>query len=107
MYGNIYRPSKTMELGAELLELNCTVQEQEIQIEDLRLKAAKYKAYFFGKSKLAETLDKQIKENFNACVGEFDGFCYASWRARAVYRTLEDMVTHGLITESEYEFCRV
>ena len=107
MYGNIYRPSRTMELGAELLELNCTVQAQEIQIEDLRLKAAKYKAYFFGKSKLAETLDKQIEENFNACVGEFDGFCYASWRARAVYRTLEDMVTHGFITESEYGFCKV
>ena len=107
MYGNIYRPSKTMELGAELLELNCTVQAQEIQIEDLRLKAANYKAYFFGKQKLAEALDKQIEENSNACVGEFDGFCYASWRARAVYRTLEDMVTHGLITESEYGFCKV
>lgn len=107
MYGNIYRSNRTMELGAELLELNYTVQAQEIQIEDLKLKAAKYKAYFFGKQKLAETLDKQIEENFNACVGEFDGFCCASWRAGAVYRTLKDMVTHGLITESEYGFCKV
>lgn len=107
MYGNIYRPSRTMELGAELLELNCTVQAQEIQIEDLRLKAAKYKAYFFRKQKLAETLEEQIEENFNACVGEFDGFCYAFWRARAVYRTLEDMFRQGLITESEYIFCKV
>jgi len=107
MYGNIYTPSRTMELGAELLELNCTVQAQEFQIEDLRLKAAKYKAYFWGKQKLAEVLDEQVEENFNACTGEFDGFCYASWRARAVFRTLEDMVTHGLISKSEYEFCKV
>ena len=107
MYGNIYRPSKTMELGAELLELNCAVQSQELQIEDLKLKAAMYKAFFFHKFELGEKLQKQIEENRDACIGEFDGFCYASWRARAVYRTLENMVTHGLITESEYRFCKV
>ena len=39
-------------------------------------------------------------------IGEFDGFGYASWRARAVYRTLEDMFECGLITESDYNFCQ-
>lgn len=107
MYGNIYRPSKTMELGAELLELNCTVQSQEIQIEDLRLKAAMYKAYFFHKWELGEILQKQIEENRDACVGEFDGLSYASWRARAIYRTLEDMVQQGMITREDYNSCKV
>lgn len=107
MYGNIYRPSRTMELGAELLELNHTVHSQELIIEEYRLKAAMYKALFFGKSALAEKLRNQIKENYDNCVGEFDGFCYASWRARAVYRTIEDMTTQGLITKEEYIFCDV
>ncbi len=62
---------------------------------------------FFGKSKLAEILENQIEENYDNCVGEFDGMCYASWRARAIYRTLEDMVKQDLITKSEYEFCQV
>ena len=43
-----------------------------------------YKAYFFHKSELAEILEKQIEENYDYWIGEFDGFCYASWRARAV-----------------------
>lgn len=107
MYRNIYRQSKTMELGAELLELNCTVQSQELQIEDLRLKAAMYKANFFHQWELAKILQNQIEENRNACIGEFDGFSYASWRARAVYRTLEDMVRQGMITKADYSFCEV
>ena len=107
MYGNIYRHSMTMELGAELMELNHTVHSQGLVIEEYRLKAAMYKALFFGKSSLVEKLQNQVKENYDNCVGEFDGFCYASWRARAVYRTLEDMVRQGLITKSEYEFCNV
>ena len=105
MYGNIYKQNKTMELGAELLELNYTIESQKLLIEELRLKSAMYKAYFFRKSILAEKLEKQLKENFNNCVGEFDGFCYASWRAQAVYRTLEDMALQGIITKSEYDFC--
>ena len=107
MHGNIYRPNKTMELGLELLDLNYTVQSQELQIEDLRLKAAMYKASFFHDYKLAEILQKQIEENLNASIGEFDGFGYASWRARAVYRTLEDMVREEIITKADYNFCKV
>lgn len=80
---------------------------QELLIEEYRLKAAMYKAFFFGKSKLAEILQNQIKENYDNCVGEFDGMCYASWRAKAIYRTLEDMAKQNLITKSEYEFCQV
>ena len=72
----------------------------------IKLKAAKYKAFFFGKHNLAEKLEKQIEENHDNVVGEFDGFSYASWRARAVYRTLEDMLECGLITESDYKFCQ-
>ena len=105
MYGNIYKPNKTMELGTELLQLNHTIESQKLFIEELRLKSAMYKAYFFHKSVLAEKLEKQIKENFDNCVGEFDGFCFASWRAHAVYRTLEDMFLQGIITKSEYDFC--
>ena len=106
MYGNIYRNNASMSLGIELVELNQTVDVQQIQIEDLRLKAAKYKAYFYQKHELAEILQKQVEENRDACVGEFDGFCYSSRRACAVYRTLEDMVTQGIIPKSEYDFCR-
>ena len=64
-----------------------------------------YKAYFFYNSILAEKLQKQSEENRDALIGEFDGFCYASWRANAVYRTLEDMLYEGIITETEYREC--
>jgi hypothetical protein len=78
---------------------------QEFKIELLRIKAAKYKAYFFHKFQLAEKLEKQERENEDALVGEWDGMCYASWRAKAVFRTLEDMRDEGIITESEYKEC--
>ena len=40
-------------------------------------------------------------------VGEFDGYCYSSWRANAIFRTLEDMYNEGLLTEDEYNKCRI
>ena len=40
-------------------------------------------------------------------IEKFDGFSYASWRANAVYRTLEDMCDEGLLTEREYRECKV
>lgn len=92
-------------LGRELLELNATVEAQEKEIEMLRLKAAKYKAYFYMKTQLVEKLEKQIRENIDALTGIFDGFCYTSWRANACYRTLEDMLKDELITREEYNFC--
>lgn len=105
MYGDIYGSNIITELGTELLALNNTVSEQEFLIEKYRLTTAMYKSYFFGKSKLAEKLQNQIRENYDSYIGEFDGMCYASWRANAIYRTLEDMVKDSLITESEYGFC--
>lgn len=77
------------------------------EVENLRIKAAMYKAYFFRNSILAEKLEKQSEENRDALIGEFDGFSYASWRANAVYRTLEDMCYEGLLTEKEYRECKV
>ena len=81
----------TREVAIEVLNMNKTIERQEIIIDELILKAAKYKAYFYNKHELAEKLEKQIMENMNNCIGEFDGFFYASWRAKAVYRTLEDI----------------
>lgn len=77
------------------------------EVENLRIKAAMYKAYFFRNFSLAEKLQKQSEENRDALIGEFDGFSYASWRANAVYRTLEDMCDEGLLTEKEYRECKV
>lgn len=107
MYENIYRHNTTKHLCAELLELNHTVHAQELLIEEYRLKAAMYKSFFFGKSELAERLQSQIHENYDNCIVEFDGMCYASWRSKAIYIALEDMIRQGLITKTEYEFCNV
>lgn len=72
----------------------------------LRIKAAKYKLFFFYKSDLTKKLEKQEEENADALIGAFDGFCWSSRRDFAVFRTLEDMYDEGLITESEYRECR-
>lgn len=97
----------TMEFGLELVKLNKTVAQQELIIDELTLKCASYKASFFHKYELSDKLRKQINENANSLIGEWDGFCFASWRADATYRTLEDMFEEGLITEEEYRFCEV
>jgi hypothetical protein len=76
-------------------------------IDELMLKAAMYKANFFHKYELANKLQEQIKENYDSCIGGWDGFCFASWRANAVYRTLEDMYRQNIITAEEYRFCEV
>ena len=107
MVENYYRRNMTMDFSIELINLNKTVGQQEIIIDELELKAAMYKAFFFGKYDLAEKLQNQIKENCGYNVGEFDGFCYASWRARAVYRTLADMYRENMITKEECSFCEV
>lgn len=102
-----YKRSMTMDFSMELINLNKTVTQQENIIDELELKAAMYKAFFHGKYDLAEKLQNQIKENYDHNVGEWDGFCYASWRARAVYRTLVDMCRENIITKEEYSFCEV
>lgn len=101
------RQNITMKLGIELVNLNKTVGQQEMIIDDLTLKAAMYKANFFGKYELGEKLQSQINENHDNCIGEWDGFCFCSLRANAVYRTLYEMLQDGLITKEEYRFCEV
>lgn len=91
----------------DLLDAQQTLILQEYEIESLKIKGAMYKAYFFRNSELAEQLKKQEEENTDALTGEFDGFSYASWRANAVYRTLEDMWCEGILTEKEYRECKV
>lgn len=100
-----HRYGMSMDLGKELVNLNQTVINQELTIEELRIKAAMYKAAFFGEHDLYDKLRKQCDENYDARIGEYDGFCYSSRRANAVFRSLEDMYEDGLLTESEYDKC--
>ena len=84
-FGNRIERNPLGNMGLHLLESQEKQVCQEYEIENLRIKAAMYKAYFFCNSSLAEKLQKQSEENSDALVGEFDGFSYASWRANAVY----------------------
>lgn len=93
--------------GLELLDTQKKLISQEYEIEMLRIKVAKYKAFFFRESDLAIKLQEQEEENTDALIGEFDGYCYASWRANAIFRTLEDMCNEGLLTELEYRECKL
>ena len=106
-FGNRIERSSLGNLGLQLLESQEKLVSQEYEIENLRTKAAMYKAYFFRNFSLAEKLQKQSEENRDALIGEYDGFSYASWRANAVYRTLEDMFDEGLLTENEYRECKI
>ena len=106
-FGNRIERSSLGNLGLQLLESQEKLVSQEYEIENLRIKAAMYKAYFFRNSSLAEKLQKQSEENRDALIGEFDSFSFASWRANAVYRTLEDMCDEGLLTEKEYRECKI
>lgn len=93
--------------GLKLLNAQEKLISQEYEIELLRIIAAQYKAFFFRESDLAIKLQEQEEENTDALVGEFDGFCWSSRRAFAVFRTLEDMYDEGLLTENEYNKCRI
>ena len=106
-FGNRIERSSLGNLGLQLLESQEKLVSQEYEIENLRIKAAMYKAYIIRSSSLAEKLQKQSEENRDTLIGEFDGFSYASWRANAVYRTLENMFDEGLLTEKEYRECKV
>ena len=106
-FGERFRESQLGSLGLELTNYQYRLISQEYEIEMLRIKAAKYKAFFFHDWDLGKRLEKQREENEDALVGEFDGFCYASWRASAVFRTLEDMYNEGFLTEDEYRKCKI
>ena len=101
----MYKSRMSMELGEELVYLNNTVEEQRLTIQELKIKAAMYKAAFFGRYDLYDKLVKQRDENSDALIGEFDGFCYSSQRANAVFRSLEDMYYDGILTRNEYDEC--
>lgn len=92
-------------LGFELVNMQRKLVCWEYEIEKLRIKAAMYRAFFFHNFDLAERLRDQNEKNDNALIGEFDGFCYASWRRDAIFRSLEDMCVDGLLTEEEYREC--
>lgn len=49
-------------LGLQLLESQEKLVSQEYEIENLRIKAAMYKAYFFRNSILAEKLENKVKK---------------------------------------------
>ena len=102
-----FRESQLGSLGLELINSQHRPISQEYEIQLLRIIAAQYKAFFFHNWDLGEKLQKQREENKDAVVGEFDGHCYASWRANAIFRTLEDMYNEGLLTEDEYNKCRI
>lgn len=96
---------ETVRMARSLVDAADKLEAKTKKAEQYRIAAAKYKAYFFHKTDLAEKLEKQSRENLDAMVGEFDGVTYASWRARAVYRTLDDMFDSQIITLEEYTFC--
>lgn len=106
-FGERVRESQLGSLGLELTNSQYRLISQEYEIELLRIIAAQYKAFFFHNCDLGEKLQKQQEENKDALVGEFDGFCWLSRRAFAVFRTLEDMYDEGLLTEDEYNKCRI
>ena len=106
-FGERVRESQLGSLGLELTNSQYRLISQEYVIELLRIIAAQYKAFFFNDWDLGKRLENQREENEDAVVGEFDGHCYASWRANAIFRTLEDMYDEGLLTEDEYNKCRI
>lgn len=81
-----------------------------IMFEMQQLKTALYAALFFnnmdGNDELIEKLQNQIKENDNALIGAYDGFCYSSTRTYAEYRSLDEMYVQGILTLIEYEKCK-
>ena len=93
------------DLGAEMIATQRRAESVGMEKEQYRLKAAMYRNLFIHNFELGQKLQEQITENNNALIGEFDGFSYASWRANAVFRTLENMLEDGILTEKEYMSC--
>lgn len=56
-----------------------------------QIEKAMYKAFFYGKSELAEKLRKQDRMNSTAFY---------------TFRTLDDMAEDGIISKEEYDFCK-
>lgn len=105
MDDKMQRRTRAKEFVLDLLSSLEDADRYELELQKLRITAAKYKALFYGKDCLSDKLCDQERENINACVGEFDGFSYSSESARAVFRTLEDMRDDGILTTEEFAFC--
>lgn len=99
--------SNLFDVAEDILYMKKTLLAADNEIVRLQFKAAIYKAYFFNKEDLVQRLETQLAENMGAVVGEFDGFCYSSARAKATFRDLDKMLEDALITEEEYNFCEV
>lgn len=95
------------ELEQELRANRQELERLSIAVEAYRIKAAMYYSLHMRRWDLGEKLRNQLQENDDAIIGEFDGFCYSSRRASAVYRTLGDMFHDGIITREEYNFCNI
>ena len=67
-FGNRIERSPLGNMGLQLLEAQEKLVFQEYEIENLRIKAAMYQAYFFRNSTLAKKLEKQSEENRDALI---------------------------------------
>lgn len=103
----MYKDRPGLDIAYDYIELYNENVNKEYEIQRYRLEAAMYKAYFYGKRYLAEIIYNQLNENENYRIGDFDGFCYCSKRANAVFRSLEGMRRSGIITNDEYNFCNI
>ena len=97
----------TFELENELRMNRQELEHLSIAVEEYRIKAAMYYSLHMRRWDLGKKLNEQLRENMDAVIGEFDGFCYSSRRASAIYRTLEDMLRDGIITRGEYDFWNI
>lgn len=98
-FGDRIERSPLGNMGLQLLEAQEKLVSQEYEVENLRIKAAMYKAYFFRNSILAEKLEKQSEENRDALIGEFDGKSCSGGNQRRVNRLLcIQMIWHLLIS---------
>ena len=97
----------TFELEKELRMNHQELEHLSIALEEYRIKAAMYYSFHMHRWDLGKKINAQLQENNDAIIGEFDGFCYSSRRASAVYRTLGDMFRDGIITREEYNFCNI
>lgn len=87
----------------DLVDIVKSERDQQFEIDRLRVSKARYVASSLGDIRLRDVFRKQDEENTDALIGEFDGFCYSSKRAKAKFRSLETMLHDGLITEDEYK----
>lgn len=101
------RMDELYRFGADIRDICDELDAYKKKYEIQRIKSAKYYSFHMHRWSLGNRLDDQIQENQDALIGEFDGFCYSSRRANAIFRTLEDMVSDGIITGEEYNLCRI